>query len=208
MFHPGYAGANTTTTTFPRHRLRAADRLSRYPISGTQFESRLRAYPVTMTGVIAPSRITRSLVAIARPRRVAWATIILSNGSRWSPVQLTRQSRIRRIHHKFRRRHGVERLGPARQDARALRPTHPGLDRDLPRGRCWVLLSHAETRAMGEGRAPALPGAVPWQLRAGYFALVQGHRWIAKNYADRGLCSAFLLSSRPWESQGYTSRRC
>ncbi|MCX6469620.1 MAG: hypothetical protein NTW76_09940 [Corynebacteriales bacterium] len=75
-------------------------------------------------------------------------------------------------------------------------------------GRCWVLLSNIETRALGNGKAPALPAAVPAPLRVSYFALVQGHRWIAKNYADRGLCSAFLLSSRPWENQGFTSRRC
>lgn len=75
-------------------------------------------------------------------------------------------------------------------------------------GRCWVYLNHAETKALGQGRAPALPAAVPWQVRTAYFALAQGHRFFAKSYADRGLCSAFLLSSRPWENQGFTSRRC
>lgn len=75
-------------------------------------------------------------------------------------------------------------------------------------GRCWVFLSNAETRALGQGKAPALPAAVPWQLRTAYWALVQGHRYIAKSYADRGLCSAFLLSSRPWENQGFVARRC
>lgn len=75
-------------------------------------------------------------------------------------------------------------------------------------GRCTVYLSKAETVALGEGRAPALPAAAPWQLRASYIALVQTHRFIAKQYGNRGWCSAFLLSVRPWENQGYTGYRC
>lgn len=75
-------------------------------------------------------------------------------------------------------------------------------------GRCAVYLSKAETVALGQGRAPALPAAAPWQLRASYFALVQTHRLIAQQYGNRGWCSAFLLSVRPWENQGYTGYRC
>lgn len=75
-------------------------------------------------------------------------------------------------------------------------------------GRCAVYLSKAETVALGQGRAPALPASAPWQVRASYFALVQGHRWIAQQYGNRGWCSAFLLSVRPWENQGYKGYRC
>ncbi|MFV3116749.1 hypothetical protein [Gordonia amicalis] len=75
-------------------------------------------------------------------------------------------------------------------------------------GRCIVRLSKAETVALGQGRVPAVPAATPWQLRASYFALAQGHRLIARQYANRGWCSAFLLSVRPWENQGYTGYRC
>ena len=75
-------------------------------------------------------------------------------------------------------------------------------------GRCTVYLSKAETKALSQGRAPALPAASPWQLKGAYFALVQGHRWIAGQYANRGWCSAFRLSIYPWEAQGYDGYRC
>lgn len=75
-------------------------------------------------------------------------------------------------------------------------------------GRCTVYLSKAETKALSQGRAPALPAAAPWQLKGAYFALVQGHRWIAGQYANRGWCSAFRLSVYPWEAQGYDGYRC
>ena len=75
-------------------------------------------------------------------------------------------------------------------------------------GRCTVRLTKAETVALGQGRIPALPAAAPWQLRASYYALAQGHRWFAQQYGNRGWCSAFLLSVRPWENQGYTGYRC
>lgn len=75
-------------------------------------------------------------------------------------------------------------------------------------GRCVVYLSKAETRALAQGRAPAIAASAPWQLKASYWALVQGHRAIAQQYANRGWCSAFLMSVRPWENQGYTGYRC
>lgn len=75
-------------------------------------------------------------------------------------------------------------------------------------GRCTVYLSKSETRAMAAGRAPALPAAVPIPLRVSYTALVQGHRWIAQQYANQGKCSAFRLSIYPWESQGYAGYSC
>jgi uncharacterized low-complexity protein len=75
-------------------------------------------------------------------------------------------------------------------------------------GRCTVYFSKAETRALSEGRAPALPAAAPWQVKASYFALGQGHRWIAGQYANRGWFSAFRLSIYPWEGQCYDGYRC
>lgn len=75
-------------------------------------------------------------------------------------------------------------------------------------GRCTVYLSKAETKALSQGRAPALPAAVPWQIKGAYGALVAGHRWIAGQYANRGWCSAFRLSIYPWEAQGYDGYRC
>lgn len=75
-------------------------------------------------------------------------------------------------------------------------------------GRCTVYLSKAETQAMAQGRAPAISPAAPWQLKASYYALVQGHRFFAQQYANRGWCPAFLLSVRPWDNQGYTGYRC
>ena len=75
-------------------------------------------------------------------------------------------------------------------------------------GRCVIYLSKAETRELAQGHAPAIAPGAPWQLKASYWALVEGHRLIAQQYANRGWCSAFLLSIRPWENQGYTGYRC
>lgn len=75
-------------------------------------------------------------------------------------------------------------------------------------GRCVVYLSKQETRNLGNGRAPKLPGGLPWQINASYTALVKGHQFFARQYANRGMCSAFLMSVRPWENQGYTGYRC
>ena len=75
-------------------------------------------------------------------------------------------------------------------------------------GRCTVYLSKAETRAFGEARIPAAPAGLPWQLRAGYYALAYAHVWFAQQYANRGWCSGFRLSIYPWESQGYFGYAC
>lgn len=75
-------------------------------------------------------------------------------------------------------------------------------------GRCQVHLSKAETKAMGNGRIPPTPWFLPWQIKAAYTALAWGHVWIAKQYGNKNWCSAFLLSTRPWENQGYTGYRC
>lgn len=75
-------------------------------------------------------------------------------------------------------------------------------------GRCTVYLSKAETYALGQGRVPAPPASVPWQIKSAYYALAYAHRWFAQQYANQGLCSAFRLSIYPWESQGYMAYRC
>lgn len=75
-------------------------------------------------------------------------------------------------------------------------------------GRCVVYLSKQETRDLGQGRAPRLPGGMPWQINLSYNALIKGHQYIARQYANRGWCSAFLMSTRPWENQGYTGYAC
>lgn len=75
-------------------------------------------------------------------------------------------------------------------------------------GRCWILFSNAETAALGRGQIPAPPAWVPAQIKAVYFATAYVHKWIAADYARRGLCSAFILSIYPWEGRGYTSYKC
>jgi hypothetical protein len=75
-------------------------------------------------------------------------------------------------------------------------------------GRCTVYLSKAETRAMANGWAPALPTWVDYRLKIAYTALVVAHRWFALQYANRGWCSGFRLSIDPWESQGYFGYAC
>jgi hypothetical protein len=50
------------------------------------------------------------------------------------------------------------------------------------------------------GGNPVLVGAVT--------ALFLGHRLIAQQYANRGMCSAFRITIYPWEAQGYDGYRC
>lgn len=75
-------------------------------------------------------------------------------------------------------------------------------------GRCTVSLSKAETKALGQGRVPAPPAVLPWQIKIAYYSLAYGHRWFAQQYASRGWCSGFRLSVYPWETQGYFGYRC
>ena len=75
-------------------------------------------------------------------------------------------------------------------------------------GRCVIYLNKAETRQLAEGKAPKLPPGLPWQITVSYTALTKGHQLIARQYANRGWCSAFLLSPRPWDNQGYTGYKC
>ncbi|MFT4288347.1 hypothetical protein [Nocardioides sp.] len=75
-------------------------------------------------------------------------------------------------------------------------------------GRCTVKLNKAETKAMGQGRGIKTPAWVPGPLRIVLSAAVTVHRWIARQYAAKGYCSAFVLDVRPWMSQGYMAARC
>lgn len=75
-------------------------------------------------------------------------------------------------------------------------------------GRATIYLSQSETRALGQGRVPAPPATLPWQLKTGYYALAYGHKWFAQQYANRGWCSGFRVSIYPWESQGYFGYAC
>jgi hypothetical protein len=75
-------------------------------------------------------------------------------------------------------------------------------------GRCTVYFNKGETAALAQGRIAPPPAALPWQLKASYYALLTGHRFFAQQYANRGWCSAFRISMWPWEGQGYDGYRC
>lgn len=75
-------------------------------------------------------------------------------------------------------------------------------------GRCTVYLNKFETWSLGYAAVPAPPASTPLPLRNAYYALAYGHRWFAKQYANRGMCSGFRLSVYPWESQGYFGYYC
>lgn len=75
-------------------------------------------------------------------------------------------------------------------------------------GRCQINLSNYETWLVGQFRAPAPPAWVPWQLQAAYRASAWAHAYIARSYASRGYCSAFVLDIRPWANQGFMARHC
>lgn len=73
---------------------------------------------------------------------------------------------------------------------------------------CTLYLSKSETRALANGRIPAPPAFVQGPLRTAYYALAYGHKIIAKQYANRGMCSAFRVSIVPWQGQGYDGYQC
>ena len=75
-------------------------------------------------------------------------------------------------------------------------------------GRCTLYLSKSETRSLAAGRVPPPPAATPWQIKGSYYALAYGHKWFARQYANRGWCSGFQLSIYPWATQGYFGYRC
>lgn len=72
-------------------------------------------------------------------------------------------------------------------------------------GRCAVYFSKTATRDFALGMLPS-PSANPAVLAAN--AAILGHRIIAQQYANRGWCSAFLISPYPWENKGYTGYPC
>ena len=74
-------------------------------------------------------------------------------------------------------------------------------------GRAAVLFNRDETRQIGLGGAPGgLPTANP--AVAAFQAARMGLAVIAMNYYNRGLCSAYAWSARPWDNQGFMSRTC
>ncbi|KWX19558.1 hypothetical protein AFM11_35305 [Mycolicibacterium wolinskyi] len=72
-------------------------------------------------------------------------------------------------------------------------------------GRAVVLFSREETRAIGQSKLK-LPGTNPAFIA--FNIASAGIAGIARNYYDRGLCSAYAWSVRPWDNQGFMSRRC
>ncbi|WP_022924908.1 hypothetical protein [Serinicoccus marinus] len=84
----------------------------------------------------------------------------------------------------------------------------PSISARCGNGRCTIYLSHRETRALGNGAVPAAPWFVPWQIKAAYYPTAYAHKYFARSYANRGLCSAFRLDIRPWATQGYVARYC
>lgn len=75
-------------------------------------------------------------------------------------------------------------------------------------GTCTIYLSKSETRALGNGKVPKLPSWAPWQIKGSYYSLAYGHKWFAKQYSNRGMCSAFTLSVWPGHRQGYWGYKC
>jgi len=73
-------------------------------------------------------------------------------------------------------------------------------------GRAAILFNRDETRQIGLGGVPAMPPGNP--AVAAFMAARMGIGAIAMNYYNRGLCSAYLISARPWDNQGFVSRKC
>lgn len=73
-------------------------------------------------------------------------------------------------------------------------------------GRAAVLFTRDETRQIGLGAVPSMPPGNP--AVAAFMAARMGLGAIALNYYNRGLCSAYAVSARPWDNQGFMSRKC
>lgn len=73
---------------------------------------------------------------------------------------------------------------------------------------CTVYFSRSETSNWGNMRFPAVPQYLPWQIKAAYWGATSGLAWFAKQYANRGWCSAYRISLVPWAGQGYTGYAC
>ncbi|MAT05313.1 MAG: hypothetical protein CL424_09760 [Acidimicrobiaceae bacterium] len=74
-------------------------------------------------------------------------------------------------------------------------------------GRAAILFNREETRQIGFGAAPG--GLAPTNPAVAAFLVARmGLAAIAMNYYNRGLCSAYTWSVRPWDNQGFMSRKC
>lgn len=74
-------------------------------------------------------------------------------------------------------------------------------------GRAAILFNRDETRQIGLGAAPGgLPSGNPAVMAFNIARM--GLAAIAMNYYNRGLCSAYAWSVRPWDNQGFMSRKC
>lgn len=73
-------------------------------------------------------------------------------------------------------------------------------------GRAVILFNRDETLKIGLGGLPAIPPGNP--VSAAFDIARAGLGAIAMNYYNRGLCSAYAWSIRPWDNQGFMSRKC
>ena len=72
-------------------------------------------------------------------------------------------------------------------------------------GRAVVLFSREETRQIGQSKLK-LPGKDPISISFNVTSATIAA--IAREYYNRGLCSAYAWSIRPWDNQGFMSRKC
>lgn len=73
-------------------------------------------------------------------------------------------------------------------------------------GRAALLFNRDETLKIGIGGLVNVPPAGP--ISAAFAVAKAGLAPIALNYYNRGLCSAYTWSVRPWDNQGFMSRKC
>lgn len=73
-------------------------------------------------------------------------------------------------------------------------------------GRAALLFNRDETFKIGTGGLVNVPPAGP--IGAAFAIAKAGLGGIALNYYNRGLCSAYTWSVRPWDNQGFMSRKC
>lgn len=73
-------------------------------------------------------------------------------------------------------------------------------------GRAAVLFNRDETFSIGTGGLINIPPSNP--AVAAFYAVKGTLAVIALQYYNRGLCSAYLWSARPWDNQGFMSRKC
>lgn len=73
-------------------------------------------------------------------------------------------------------------------------------------GRAALLFNRDETFSIGTGGLINIPPTNP--AVAAFYAVKGTLGFIAMQYYNRGLCSAYLWSARPWDNQGFVSRKC